>query len=197
VAERHLPEDLGRLSDEDLLALATAGEEQAFGLLYDRHARVAFSLAYRLLGDRESAEDLVQDAFLAVWRGSASYSAARGSVRTWLLGILHHRGVDRLRTQSAIGRRQEALEQAERYEAAEPDAADEVIGRAEARDLRKALDQLPGDQLRVIKLAYYGGFTHQEIAEMLDVPLGTVKSRMRLALERIRRGIDGTEVARA
>ena len=74
---------------------------------------------------------------------------------------------------------------------------EEVIGRAEARDLRKALDQLPGDQLRVIKLAYYGGFTHQEIAEMLDVPLGTVKSRMRLALERIRRGLGGTEVARA
>ena len=197
MADRRSPDELGRLSDEDLLALATRGEEQAFELLYDRHARVAFSLAHRLLGDREGAEDLVQDAFLAVWRGSASYSAARGSVRTWLLGILHHRGVDRLRTLAAMGRRQEALQQAERHDAAEPDAADQAIGRAEARDLRRALEVLPGDQLQVIKLAYYGGFTHQEIAEMLDVPLGTVKSRMRLGLERIRRGIDGTEMARA
>lgn len=197
MGERRRPEDLARLSDEDLLALAVGGEEPAFGLLYDRHSRVAFSLAYRLLGDREAAEDLVQDAFLAVWRGSSSYSSARGSVRTWLLGILHHRGVDRLRTLAAMGRRQGALQQAELRDAAEPDAADQAIGRAEARDVKRALQELPGEQLRVIKLAYYGGFTHQEIAEMLDVPLGTVKSRMRLGLERIRRGVDGTEIARA
>lgn len=189
MADRRRTHSLASLADEDLLAQVGRADDEAFAVLYDRRARVAYSLAYRLLGSRESAEDLVQDVFLAVWRGSQSYSPLRGSVRTWLLSIVHHRGVDRLRTSSAMARRQEALvrEEAGRIE---PDAAEAAIGAVEAESVRRALADLPVEQLDVVRLAYFGGFTHQEIAEALEVPLGTVKSRMRLALERIRRSMD-------
>ena len=189
MAERRAAADLARLGDEDLLARLGEGDDEAFALLYDRHSRVAYSLAYRLLGGREAAEDLVQDVFLAVWRSSASYSPLRGSVRTWILSIVHHRGVDRLRTSAAMARRQEALE-AEEHGRTAPDAADVALGAVEAQTVRRALDDLPQEQLDVVRLAYYGGFTHHEIADMLQVPLGTVKSRMRLALERIRRAME-------
>jgi RNA polymerase sigma-70 factor (ECF subfamily) len=189
VADRRRAHSLASLADEDLLAQVGRADDAAFAVLYDRHARVAYSLAYRLLGSRESAEDLVQDVFLAVWRGSQSYSPLRGSVRTWLLSIVHHRGVDRLRTSSAMARRQGALVR-EEVGRVEPDAAEAAIGAVEAESVRRALADLPVEQLDVVRLAYFGGFTHQEIAEALEVPLGTVKSRMRLALERIRRSMD-------
>jgi RNA polymerase sigma-70 factor, ECF subfamily len=189
------PRDLSRLADEDLLGMVEAGHERAFEVLYDRHARVAYSLAYRLLGDSAAAEDLVQDAFLAVWRGSARYSSSRGSVRTWLLAILHNRGIDRLRSVAASARRQEALEQI--ATGVVPDIAEAAAGRAEAHAIRAALNTLPDEQLEVLKLAYYGGFTHQEISQMLEVPLGTVKSRMRLGLDRVRRSLDPPTFARA
>lgn len=188
-----LPNELTRLADEDLLTLVERGDAEAFEVIYDRHSRVAFSLAYRLLGDRQSAEDLVQDAFLAVWRGSAGYASSRGSVRNWMLSILHNRGVDRLRNLSAMSRRQEALEQVELRRPDEPDAATLGIERAIAGTVREELEGLPAEQHEVLNLAYYGGFTHNEIAQMLSLPLGTVKSRMRLGLDRLRRGL-GAEV---
>jgi RNA polymerase sigma-70 factor (ECF subfamily) len=195
VADR-LPPDLARLADEDLLTLVERSDPDAFELIYERHSRVAFSLAFRLLGDRQAAEDLVQDAYLAVWHGAATYSSARGSVRNWLLSILHNRGVDRLRTMAAMTRRQEALQQVELRRPEEPDAAALGMGQALAGSIRQELGSLPGDQFEVLKLAYYGGFTHHEIAEMLELPLGTVKSRMRLGLERLLRGL-GEGVATA
>jgi len=173
--------------------LVERGEADAFEVIYERHCKVAFSLAFRLLGDRQAAEDLVQDAFLAVWRGASGYASTRGSVRTWLLSILHNRGVDRLRTLGAMSRRQEALEQVELRRPDEPDAATLGIEQAVAGTVRQELGSLPADQHEVLKLAYYGGFTHNEIAEMLSLPLGTVKSRMRLGLDRLRRGL-GAEV---
>jgi RNA polymerase sigma-70 factor (ECF subfamily) len=197
MAADRLPAELTRLADEDLLTLVERGDADAFEVIYERHSRVAFSLAFRLLGDRPSAEDLVQDAFLAVWRGAGSYSSARGSVRNWLLSILHNRGVDRLRTLAAMTRRQEALEQVELRRPEEPDAAALGIGQALAGSVREELSTLPGEQFEVLKLAYYGGFTHQEIAEMLELPLGTVKSRMRLGLDRLRRGLGEAGVATA
>ena len=187
------PSQLARLADEDLLTLIERGDAEAFEAVYDRHSRVAYSLAFRLLGDRQSAEDLVQDAFLAVWRNASGYKPARGSVRNWILSIVHNRGVDRLRTLAAMSRRREALEQVELRRPDEPDAAALGIGRAMAGQLRQELSSLPGDQFEVLKLAYYGGFTHHEISEMLGLPLGTVKSRMRLGLERLRRGLGAAE----
>lgn len=192
-ADRHPPE-LDRLADEDLLTLVERGDAGAFEVIYDRHSRVAFSLAFRLLGDRQSAEDLVQDAFLAVWRGASSYASSRGSVRTWMLSILHNRGVDRLRTLGAMSRRQDALEQVELRRPDAPDAATLGIESALAGSIREELGSLPDEQHEVLKLAYYGGFTHHEISEMLKLPLGTVKSRMHLGLERLRRGLGAAEV---
>ena len=187
---RRSGEDRARLADEDLVVQVAQGDERSFEVLYDRHGKVAWSLAFRLLGEREAAEDLVQEAFLAVWNGAAGYSQAKGSVRTWILSILHHRAVDRLRQTSASRRRQEALEQVAMIEPAAPDAAEVALARVEATEIRSALADVPGDQLEVLRLAYYGGFTHHEIAGMLSLPLGTVKSRMRLGLERVRRNID-------
>jgi RNA polymerase sigma-70 factor (ECF subfamily) len=187
---RRSGEDRARLADEDLVIQVARGDERSFEVLYDRHGKVAWSLAFRLLGDREAAEDLVQEAFLAVWNGAAGYSQAKGSVRTWVLSILHHRAVDRLRKGAASRRRQEALEQVAMIEPAAPDAAEVALARFEATEVRSALADVPGDQLEVLRLAYYGGYTHHEIAGMLSLPLGTVKSRMRLGLERVRRNID-------
>jgi RNA polymerase sigma-70 factor, ECF subfamily len=195
MAGPRLPDELTRLADEDLLMLVERGDADAFEVIYERHCKVAFSLGFRLLGDRQAAEDLVQDAFLAVWRGAASYASNRGSVRTWMLSIVHNRGVDRLRTSAAMSRRQDALEQVELRRPDEPDAATLGIESAMAADIRDELGGLPDEQHEVLKLAYYGGFTHHEIAEMLKLPLGTVKSRMRLGLERLRRGLGAAEVS--
>jgi len=194
---RPIREDPSRLADEDLLALIEGGDERAFAALYDRHARVAYSLAYRLLGSREAAEDLVQDTFMAVWRAPSTYSAGRGSVRTWLLAILHNRGVDRLRSAAAMSRRQEALEHQALAERPAPDLAEVAAARAEADEVRGALRDLPAEQQQVLGLAYYGGFTHQEISGMLELPLGTVKSRMHLGLTRIRRSLGDPGMARS
>lgn len=183
-------EDRTRLADEDLLVHAADGDERAFEVLYDRHGKVAWSLAYRLLGERGAAEDLVQEAFMAVWNQAGRYSSSKGSVRTWILAILHNRAVDRLRQAAAGKRRQEALEHVAAIAPNAPDAADEALELVAAAEVTDALENVPDDQLQVIRLAYYGGYTHHEIAEMLSVPLGTVKSRMRLGLERMRRNLD-------
>ena len=184
--------DCSVLADEDLIALVVEGDDRAFGVLYDRHAQVTFSLALRLLGDRTAAEDLVQEAFLGAWRGASVYSATKGSVRTWLLTIVHHKGVDRLRALSASNRRAEAL----KTEAVVRDdrsdlTSDAAIGSVQSESVRRELERLPQEQAQVLRLAYFGGFTHHEIAEMLALPLGTVKGRMRLALERLRRSSIG------
>jgi RNA polymerase sigma-70 factor, ECF subfamily len=179
-------ETLHELADEDLMQLVQRGEARAFEVLYDRHSSVAFSLAYRMCGSRPAAEDVVQEAFLAMWRSGARYDRTRGSVRTWALGIVHNRAIDSLRRSTVHDRRRvsdEGIE--ERFEAAERTEV-EVARRDEARSVRDIIDELPEEQGRVIQLAYYGGFTHTEIAEMLETPIGTVKGRMRLGLEKMR-----------
>lgn len=177
---------LRELADEDLMQLVQRGEARAFEVLYDRHCSVAFSLAYRMCGTRAAAEDVVQEAFLALWRSGARYDRTRGSVRTWALGIVHNRAIDALRRSNVHDRRRagdEGIE--ERFEAPERTEV-EAARRDEARSVRDVIDELPEEQGRVIQLAYYGGFTHTEIAEMLDTPIGTVKGRMRLGLEKMR-----------
>jgi RNA polymerase sigma-70 factor, ECF subfamily len=178
--------DLRLLADEDLMGLVRRGEAAAFEVVYERHADPAFSLAYRMLGARGAAEDAVQEAFLEVWRTGAGYRAERGSVRSWLLGIVRHRAIDVLRRHVTHERRRGGDETAaERQPAAELTDV-EVAERDEARGVRAALRVLPQEQSRVIELAYFGGFTHTEIADMLETPLGTVKGRMRLGLEKMR-----------
>jgi RNA polymerase sigma-70 factor (ECF subfamily) len=187
--------ELRELADEELMQLLRRGEARAFEVVYDRHCAVAFSLAYRMVGLRATAEEVVQEAFLALWRSNARYDRSRGSVRTWILGIVHNRAVDALRRAMVHDRRRasdEGIE--ERFESGERTDA-EVARRDEAREVRTALDALPADQLRVIELAYFGGFTHAEIASMLEEPLGTVKGRMRLGLAKMRDRLGSLEMA--
>ena len=182
------PDGLRSLADEDLMQLVRRNDPKAFEVVYERHSSAAFSLAYRMTGTRNQAEDVVQEAFLSLWRSGARYDRTRGSVRTWVLGIVHNRAIDGLRRAGVHDRRranvpEEAI--AERFEA--PDRTDVEVARLdEAQEIRRALTTLPPDQSKVIELAYFGGFTHTEIAKMLDAPIGTVKGRMRLGLEKMR-----------
>ena len=177
---------LAGLADEELMQLVRRGEPRAFEVLYDRHSGVAFSLAYRMVGTRAAAEDVVQEAFLAFWRANERYDRARGSVRTWILGIVHNRAIDALRRATVHDRRKVSDEGIEERFAAGERTDVEVARRDEAREVHSALEALPDEQVRVIELAYFGGFSHSEIAAMLDAPIGTVKGRMRLGLAKMR-----------
>jgi len=185
------------LADEELMQLVRRGRAEAFEVVYDRHADAAFSLAYRMCGQRGLAEDVVQESMLALWRSGARYDRERGSVRTWILGIVHHRAIDALR-RTAVRDRGRVQEEGVQERLAAPDRTDlEVARRQEAREVRDALGQLPDEQSRVIELAYFGGLTHVQIASMLDIPVGTIKGRMRLGLAKMRMALgDPTEVLR-
>lgn len=173
------------LADEELISLVENDDPKAFAVLYDRHSRPAFSLAYRLMGQRQAAEDLVQEVFLRVWRSTGSYRAERGSVRTWILSIVHHRGIDLLRSNASRRRTKDKVEAS--VEKSQPsEAFTEAWRNSQREQVRQALDTLPPEQLKVLELAYFSGYTHVEIAEILDLPLGTIKGRMRLGLKKIR-----------
>jgi RNA polymerase sigma-70 factor (ECF subfamily) len=180
-----------RLADEELMQAVQGGDPMAFETIYDRHGAAAFSLAYRIVGTRSAAEDATQDAFLAIWRSRVRYQRDRGSVRNWILGIVHNRTVDALRRSQVHSSRRADAEGIEEREAAAELTDVEAFRRDEQRRVRAAIDTLPEPQVRVIELAYFGGFTHNQIAEMLDEPVGTVKGRMRLGLDRLRRELAG------
>lgn len=174
------------LADEDLMARFQEGDARAFEVIFDHHAAVAFSLAYRICGRRAIAEDIVQESFLSLWRSGARYDRTRGSVRSWILSTVHNRAIDsfrkeRLTTSRTVG--DEGL--AERMPAPQRTEI-EIERRDDARQVRAALTTLPEEQRRVIELAYFGGFSHTQIAELLGLPAGTVKGRMRLGLTKMR-----------
>jgi RNA polymerase sigma-70 factor (ECF subfamily) len=176
-------------ADGDLLVGVKAGDAAAFALLYDRHSRAAYGLAHRILGEATAAEDVVQEAFLTVWRQAATYGPERGTVRAWLLAIVHHRAIDHVRRRSYREERQQALDAV----ADPPDSADtweQARQSVEGQRVREALEHLPPDQRRSITLAYFGGYTHDEIARLLGVPLGTVKGRLRIGLQKMRGYLD-------
>jgi RNA polymerase sigma-70 factor, ECF subfamily len=181
------------LADEELISLAGQGEAQAFAVLYDRHSRAAYSLAYRMMGEKHAAEDLVQDGFLKVWRGAESYRVERGSVRTWILSIVHNRGIDQLRSTASRRRTQEKVE-ASASVSQPSEAFAETLRNSQRDQVREALGTLPQEQLKILELAYFSGYTHVEIAELLSLPLGTVKGRMRLGLKKIRDYFDSEDV---
>lgn len=171
------------------MELVQAGNAQAFGVVFDRHAGAAFSLAYRMCGFRSAAEDVVQETFLSLWRSGAGYDRTRGSVRSWILGATRNRAIDLLRREASRDahelRSEHSTEVHERLRSPERTET-EVERRDDAYRVRSAVGELPADQRRVIELAYFGGFTHSEIAEMLELPAGTVKGRMRLGLSKLR-----------
>ena len=181
------------MSDEiptdDALISALAGRDlTALATLYDRYGRVAYALAHRILGEPEAAEDVVHDGFISAWRGAGSYRSERGNVRGWLLSIVHHRAVDVLRRKTTF--RPAPLESAEQRPS-DDDTAEEATRNVEHATVRAALEALPPAQRRTIELAYFGGYTHVELAELMGVPLGTVKGRMRIGLQKLRRAMDG------
>jgi RNA polymerase sigma-70 factor, ECF subfamily len=174
------------LADEDVMARFQEGDARAFEVIFDRHAAVAFSLAYRICGRRGIAEDIVQESFLSLWRSGARYDPTRGSVRSWILSTVHNRAIDSFRKERLTTTRTAGDEGlAERMPAPQRTEV-EIERRDDARQVRAALTTLPEEQRRVIELAYFGGFSHTQIAEMLGLPAGTVKGRMRLGLTKMR-----------
>jgi RNA polymerase sigma-70 factor (ECF subfamily) len=159
-------------------------------VLYDRLARQAFGLAYRILGDGGAAEDAVQEAFLTVWRQSEKVDAARGKLTSFVLTVVHHKAIDALRVRKGQMSRQVSLDPV-LVEKAGPDVAERALLALDRDAIRDAVRLLPEDQRRVVLMAYFEGKTHVEISDELGVPLGTVKSRMRLALDKMRTALAG------
>ena len=181
------------LADEDLMSLVESGDAGAFGVLYDRHSRAAYALAYRMMGERQAAEDLVQEVFLKVWRSAGRYHMERGSVRTWILSIVHNRGIDQIRSTASRQRTQDRVE-ATVQKVQHSDAFSEAWRNSRREQVREALQTLPDEQLKILELAYFSGYTHVEISELLDLPLGTVKGRMRLGLKKIKKHFDARDL---
>jgi RNA polymerase sigma factor (sigma-70 family) len=177
------------LSDEALLDAIAGGAAWAMESLYQRYSRILYSLAYRMIADHQVAEDLLQDAFISVWKRSTSYSPQVGAARSWLISILHHRAIDYLRKVRRRSNILEApLEEIEFEETfAFPDAWDEAWRNVKSSQVRAALLQIAPEQRLVIELAYFQGWTHMEIADGTQAPLGTVKARMRLGLLHLKR----------
>jgi RNA polymerase sigma-70 factor (ECF subfamily) len=177
---------LRSLADEDLMELVAAGDARAFEVIFDRHSSAAFSLAYRMCGRQAMAEDIVQESFVSLWRAGDRYDRSRASVRSWVLGVVHNRAIDAFRRSSVRDAKDVYDDEiAARMPARELTDA-EALRRDEAAGVRSALAGLPQEQRQVIELAYFGGFTHAQIAEMLSLPAGTVKGRMRLGLSKLR-----------
>ena len=173
--------ELAHLSDEAVVALVARGQADALAELYDRFGRVAYGLALRVVRDAALAEDVVQEAFLSVWRSASRFVAERSTARTWLLMLVHRRAVDLVRREDV--RRTEALPEVE--PAGEDGVEDRAWVQFERERVRGALRKLSDQQRELIELAYYGGFTQSELSARLGVPIGTVKSRMFAGLARL------------
>ena len=181
--------DLVHLSDEALVALVARGEEDALAALYDRLGRTAYGLALRVVRDPELAEDVVQEAFLSLWRSAGRFVPERSRAGTWLLTLVHRRAVDLVRREER--RRADPIETAP--EAADAAAEEAPWLRLERERVQAALASLPDAQREAIELAYYGGFTQAELADRLGQPLGTIKSRMFAGLARLGELLRDTE----
>jgi RNA polymerase sigma factor (sigma-70 family) len=182
------PAEPAGTADEALLQRVGAGDERAFRELFARYAAVAHALAFRLVRQAQVAEEIVQEAFLAVWRTPERYDPARGSVRSWLMGTVHHRAVDAVRREQAQRRR--ADQAAALVPRVAEDPTDEVLSALdlprERRLVQEALAGLPDEQRDVIHRMYFDGMSQSQIAERTGLPLGTVKSRTLLAMRRLR-----------
>lgn len=177
--------------DADVISMLVAGDARAVESLYDRYGRLAFGVAYKVLNDRMAAEDVVQDAFIALWRHSSSFDPDRGQVRNWLLRIVRNRAIDRLRGNAT---RREIGNIDDTDLAVEDTAWNNVAADADRTQVRALLQDLPPGQRRALELSYFGGLSQPEVAATMRVPLGTVKSRQRLGLEKMRHALQSMEV---
>ncbi len=196
-AEAGAHPNLAELGDADLIGRAAEGDARALEVLYDRYACVVFSFALRIVGDRQLAEELLQEVFFRAWQQGGAFRAGRGSFVTWLLSITHNMAIDEVR------KRQRRPQKADNEESEETLGAmadtgvgveDEVWLGALRETVAGALRQLLPKQREAIELAYYQGLTQREIAEQLGVPLGTIKTRMRLGIQKLREALAGDEV---
>jgi len=176
------------LADEHLMQRMAGGDRHALDAFYSRHGGLAFALALRMIGERDSAQDVVQEAFVALWRRAADFDAARCAPRTWLTSIVRNRCIDELRRRAIVAKRLTELD-------AQPAALDydpwpETWKRACGAAIRGALARLPPEQREVVELGFYSGLSHAQIADRVGAPLGTVKKRMRTGLKRLRAQLD-------
>lgn len=185
------PDKLARMADEELMRLAAQTDADAFEVVFDRHIDAAFALAHRICGGRAAADDACQEAFMAAWRSAGRYDARVGSVRSWLLAITHNKAIDHLRRMTRHRDRQVSDDTAAERLPASNDTQADALAHAEHEDTVALLRELPDDQRKVIELSFYSGYSHNEIAELLDLPLGTVKGRMRAGLEKLRVHLQG------
>jgi RNA polymerase sigma-70 factor (ECF subfamily) len=179
--------------DEVLVARLAEKDADALEALYDRHSRPVFSLALKMLGEVTAAEEVVQEVFLKLWRNPERFVAGRGKFRSWLLGVTHHRAVDELRARRADAQRRaggDAEAETLRIPDRDPDPAEAAWLGVQHDIVQRALDTLPAEQREVIDLAYFKGLTHSEIAAALGEPLGTVKTRLRLAIQKLRSALE-------
>jgi RNA polymerase sigma factor (sigma-70 family) len=182
------PKDLEDRRDDDLHRRLVLGDREAFDVLYRRYAPAAFGLAYRVTGQDLLAQDVVHDSFLALWKAPEAFDPARGSFRTFFLSLVHHRAVDTVRREERLRSRSLRMNPGRGQD---EDVAEDVVEEAWLQDRRArvvaALGCLPPEQRAVLDLAYFGGFTQARIAEILDIPLGTVKTRTLAALRKLQR----------
>ena len=171
--------------DAELLALVVKRDPDALAKLYDQYGGMAFGLSLRMIGDPGAAEEVVQEAFFNVWRNAPSYNLERGSVRNWILSIVHNQTIDRVRRLRSKQRLDTQMELAEDA-LQRPDVWGEVSAALDRQRISQALGSLPREQRATIELAYFGGYSHSEIANLLRVPLGTVKGRLRLGMDKLR-----------
>lgn len=181
------------LTDDVLLQLLRLGNEDALGALYDRHGKPAYSLAYRMLGDMHAAEDAVQEAFMNIWRRAESFRPDRGSARTWIMAVVHHRAIDVGRKRRGLVPRELPLE-LERLPESPQDTWSEVSNTLDRDLLNGCLDQIPEEQREAIQLAFFEGYTQREISELKGIPLGTVKGRIRIGMAKLRGLLQQMEV---
>ena len=194
--------DYVRYDDEVLIRLIAQGHEEALTQLYDRYNRLVFSLALAIVNDRATAEEVMLDVFMRVWQKAGTYRAEQAKVSTWLTHIARHHAIDVLRRRAARPDQyalhwEDAMPQPA---SPQPDPAESAEVSLRRKRIQTALAQLPPDQKQALMLAYFGGYTHQQIAEALKQPLGTIKTRLRLALQKLRElfrdepGMDDTSV---
>jgi RNA polymerase sigma-70 factor (ECF subfamily) len=181
---------MAALPDDQIVAAIARGEHLALRLLYDRFGGAVFALALRIIADREIAEEVSQEVFLRIWRHAGSYDPARGRVATWVLGLTHHLAIDQIRRRKVQAQPMPVSDDGEALAAQMPDLSidieREVWGAERRQMLMAALGRLPAPQREVIEHAYYRGLTQVEIADRVGIPLGTVKTRLRLGLRKLR-----------
>lgn len=184
---------LAELPDSDLVDAMAAGDVHAMEVLYDRYNRAVFSFAYRILGDRERAEELLQEVFIRAWRNARKFSEGRGTYITWLLSITHNMAIDEIRRQNRRPKKADSADPVlmlTNVQDENPTVEEQAILGDLRTVVKNALSQIPEAQRTALELAYFQGYTQREIAELQNEPLGTIKTRMRLAIKKLREHLE-------